>query len=115
MIEFERQVQADDKLASQEDYRLKLKTRFLTIKKRNPNFSIAVLARQVGCSPSFIKKLFACRAHLGFRYAEKLAQQLELSQNEEEALYLIVILHSVDGESFRDLMRRLILKSRRSE
>jgi len=95
------------------DYRRKLKARFSEIKKRNPNFSIAVLARKVGCSSSYIKKLFACRAHLGFRYAENLALGLELSESEEEQLFLIVIFHSIENERFKELMNRIIVGSKK--
>lgn len=103
------------RIADNDDYRMTLKSKFLVIKARNPRFSIAVLARKIGCSDSFIKKLFARRAHLGFKYVETLATALELNPAEENLLFLHVLYFSVDGERVRRFLERLIEKSKCGE
>jgi len=90
------------------DYRDFLKTKFLEKKRGRPSYSIGVLARRLGCSESFIKKLFARKLHLGFRYAETILAELSLADAERDLILLHVIYHSVEGEKSREIMSHMI-------
>lgn len=103
------------KVLREDNYRAFLKAKFLEMKVARPRHSIGVLARKVGCSESFIKKLFAEKVHLGYRFADKMATSLGLSQEEEELLFLIVIYHAVQDDRPRQLMARIIDEFKRSQ
>lgn len=98
-----------------DDYRAILKGKFIEIKKRRPHFSIRALSRKVGCSESFIKKLFSGKVHLGFKFAEQFATALDLEKREEEFLFLHVIFHAAESERIRTLVAAIIESRRNNE
>lgn len=93
-----------------DDYRDFLKHRYLHLKNENKKISIEYISRKIGCSSSFLKKIFSKKTYLGINNVDRMAKAFLLSTEEQEYLFFL-ILHSnkAIGEETRSYLKYILI------